>query len=194
MNSIVLNKKRLGVILIITGLMVLLLCFSKIFDEKIKVAALVQNNISDLKKYSALDGKLTYKLPNNWNTEAWDFTGNEILYHNDFYSSDSKIFGFIEVWNLHENVESFLIKSEENSKIQNEILSYNRSKIKIKDKDIYLVKYKLKSDNGMVYIAFEYFIPKDNGFVRMTFYTREDNYNETQGAIYEALLNTICFN
>ncbi|MTK10824.1 MAG: hypothetical protein F8N39_01505, partial [Clostridiaceae bacterium] len=60
MKLIIINRKRLGVTVIIIGLMFVLLGLEKKFDAGLKFTALIQNNISSLQKYEALDKKLSY--------------------------------------------------------------------------------------------------------------------------------------
>ncbi len=49
--------------------MIILVTGENMFTENIKKVALTNNNIEGLSTYTALDGLLTYKLPDSWDVE-----------------------------------------------------------------------------------------------------------------------------
>ena len=63
LKVIFINRKKVGIIVIIIGLMITLLGISKQFDNKLKTTILVENNIKLLNDYETLNGKISYKLP-----------------------------------------------------------------------------------------------------------------------------------
>ena len=42
-----------------------------------------------------------------WTTKEKKFSGDEIMYHNDFQSSDAVIHGFVEVWKSKQDLKHF---------------------------------------------------------------------------------------
>jgi hypothetical protein len=191
MKLIIINRKRLGVTTIIIGLMLILLGFEKHFDARLKFTALMQNNINSLVQYEALDNKLSYKLPAEWSTKEQKFFGQEILYHNDFKTNDSKIYGFVEVWNLKQDLEKFLEESKKISSEQNLYKQYNISPIKINNKDGYLVCYTMITASDVDYKAYEYFIKDDDKFFRFSFFLKESNFKENMPTVFRTIVQTL---
>lgn len=191
MRLIIVNKKRLGVTIIIVGLMITMFGIQSIFKDSIKLTSLMQSNIHSLKEYSALNGKVTYKLPYDWISEKRDFGGEEIIYHNDFQAKDFKVYGFVEVWNLNQDLKTFIERSKDISVKQNIIEGYKLSNVKINDKDAYYIEYSLINSQNIKYKAFEYFIPDNNKFIRFSFFTREDNFKENMPTIFKAIVETL---
>ncbi|EET84905.1 conserved hypothetical protein [Clostridium carboxidivorans P7] len=170
MKVIIINRKRLGVTIIIIGLMLVLFSLEKHFDARLKFTALIQNNINSLVQYEALDKKFTYKLPAEWAAKEQKFPGNEIIYHNDFNTKDLKIHGFVEVWNLNTDLKAFLEESKKISSEQNLYKSYEIKPIKINNKDGYLVEYTIITSNNKAYKGYEYFIKNKDKFIRFSFF------------------------
>lgn len=190
MKIILINKRKLQVVLVAIISMVILFGIGQIFEEHIKSVSFIQNNISSLEEYEALDGKLTYKLPAVWSVEAKTFPGGEIIYHNDFRSDDFVITGFGQVWNIKNDLKDFLIKSKEISEKQNIIKNYRISNIKINKREGYLVKYNMVS-NDIDYTAYEYFINNNNQFIRFTFFVKSQNFKESFAAVFESIVKTV---
>jgi len=191
MKLIIINRKRLGVTTIIIGLMLILLGFEKHFDARLKFTALMQNNINSLVQYEALNNKLSYKLPAEWSTKEQNFFGQEILYHNDFKTNDSKIYGFVEVWNLKQDLKKFLEESKKISSEQNLYKQYNISSIKINDKDGYLVCYTMINASDIDYKGYEYFIKDDDKFFRFSFFMKGSNFKENMPTVFRTIVQTL---
>jgi hypothetical protein len=192
MKLIIVNRKRLGVMVIIIGLMMILVAFERNFDEKLKFATLIQNNISSLQKYEALDNKLSYKLPADWIVKEQKFHGNEILYHNNFNTKDSKIHGFIECWNIKKDLKAFLEESKKISNEQNILYTeYKLSPININNRDGYLVNYTILTSYNISYKGYEYFLRSDNKFFRFAFFVKQDNFKENMPTIFRTIVQTL---
>jgi hypothetical protein len=191
MKLIIINRKRLGVTTIIIGLMLILLGFEKHFDARLKFTALMQNNINSLVKYEALDNKLSYKLPAEWSTKEQKFFGQEIVYHNDFKTNDSKIYGFVEVWKLKQDLKNFLEESKKVSSEQNLYKQYNISPIKINNRDGYLVCYTMVTTSDVDYKAYEYFIKDGDKFFRFSFFLKESNFKENMPTVFRTIVQTL---
>ena len=191
LKVIFINRKKVGIIVIILGLMITLLGISKQFDDKLKTTILVENNINLLNDYKALNGKVSYKLPVGWTTKEKKFAGGEIIYHNDFQSSDAVIHGFVEVWKSKQDLKVFLDNSKNISEEQNIIKNYKIDNIIINGKKAYLVQYLINITENNWYKAYEYFIEDGKEFYRFSFFTRNVNFKETYGAIFESIVETL---
>ena len=194
LKVIFINRKKAGIIVIIMGLMITLVGISMQFDKQLKTTILVENNINLLNDYNALNGKVSYKLPEGWTTREKKFPGGEIIYHNDFQSSDAVIHGFVEAWTSKQDLKKFLEKSKEISEKQNVIKDYKIGDIVINGKKTYLVQYLINVTDDNWYKAYEYFIDDGKQFYRFSFFTRKANFEETFGAIYESIVETFKIN
>ncbi|MEK6263666.1 MAG: hypothetical protein N2B06_02695 [Clostridium sp.] len=194
LTIIFINRRKLGITVILLGLMITLMGISKQFDDKLKTTILVENNINLLDDYNALNGKISYKLPEGWTTREKKLPGDEIIYHNDFQSSDAVIHGFVEVWNSKEDLKIFLENSKKISEGQNAIKNYKMDSIIINGKKTYLVHYLINVTDNNWYKAYEYFIDDKDQFYRFSFFTREVNFKEAYGAIFESIIETFKIN
>ncbi|WP_435791159.1 hypothetical protein [Clostridium sp.] len=194
MKIIFINRRKVGIIVILLGLMITLVGISKQFDDKLKTTILVENNINLLDDYTGLNGKISYKLPEGWTTREKKFPGGEIIYHNDFQSSDALIHGFVEVWNSKEDLKIFLENSKKISQEQNVIKNYKMDSVIINGKKTYLVHYLINVTNNNWYKAYEYFIADNGQFYRISFFTRDVNFKEAYGAIFESIIDTFNVN
>ena len=194
MKVIFINRKKVGIIVMILGLMITLLGISKQFDDKLKTTILVENDINLLNNYKGLNGKMSYKLPVGWTTKEKKFAGGEIMYHNDFQSSDAVIHGFVEVWKSKQELKTFLENSKNISEEQNAIKNYKIDDIIINGKKAYLVQYLINVTDNNWYKAYEYFIQDEKEFYRFSFFTRNVNFKEAYGAIFESIVETLKIN
>ena len=194
LKVIFINRKKVGIIVIILGLMITLWGMSKQFDDKLKTTILVENNISLLNNYEALNGKVSYKLPVGWTTKEKNFFGGEVIYHNDFQSSDAIIHGFVEIWRSKQDLKAFLDNSKDISEQQNIIKNYKISDIIVNGKKAYLVQYLISVTNDNWYKAYEYFVDDGKEFYRFSFFTRSVNFKEAYEAIFESIVETLKVN
>lgn len=193
MKIIVMNKRKIQVVSVAVILMAILFGIGHIFEEHIKSVSFIQNNIKTLTEYKALNGWLTYKLPSEWMTKIDKLPGNDIIYHNDFQSKDGTINGFVQVWNMKEDLKEFLSKSKQISTKQNEISNYTVKDININNKEGYLVKYDILSDNEP-YSVQEYFIKNKNKFIRFSFFVKKSNFKEYYSILFYNIVKTLKIN
>lgn len=191
MRLIILNRKRLGVTIIIVGLMLILFGFEKKFDGRLKYVALIQNNINSLKKYEVTELRFSYKLPDKWTTQKEDFGGGEIVYHNNFSSDDSVIYGFVQVWNMREELKSFLGKSKDLSDKYATYKDYKLTPITVKGYEGYQLTYTMSISDEGVYKGYEYFLKDKGKLYRFSFFVREVNYKETMATIFKTIVDTM---
>lgn len=191
MRVIVLNRKRLGVTVIIVGLMLILFGAEAKFDSRLRQAALMHNNINSLKEYQGLDKTFTYKLPDEWTSTPQNFGGNEIIYHNDFVSQDQLISGFVQVWNLREELKAFIEKGKESSYKPGEFKNFVIEPAKIGQYDGYHVSYDVTDKYGNIFKINEYYFQKNSKAFRMSFHVREKNFRESMIAVFKAIAGTM---
>jgi hypothetical protein len=188
MKVIIINRKRLGVTVIIIGLMLVLFGFEQKFDVRLKYVALMQSNINSLKKYDVPELKFSYKLPSEWATKKQSFQGDEIVYHNDFFSEDATIHGFVQVWNKKEDLKSFLEKSKNLNQQYAEYTDYSMVPVEIKNQSGYLTIYTMKNLDGTKFKGYEYFLNNNNRIYRFSFFVRDVNFKENMPTIFKTIV------
>lgn len=104
------NKKQFGITLILVLLMIILVTGENMFTGNIKKVALTNNNIEGLSTYTALDGLLTYKLPDSWDVEEKKYPGNYIIYDNSFISDTMGLWGYVQILNSNDDLEKMVEK------------------------------------------------------------------------------------
>jgi hypothetical protein len=191
MRVIVLNKKRLGVTAIIIGLMLVRLGFERKFDDRLKTTALMYSDINSLTKYEGLDHTFSYKLPGEWRTSIKNLGSSEVIYHNDFNSKDDVVHGFVEVWNLREDLKSFLQRSMTSAYKPPKYKEYDMSPITIGNHEGYLISYNQDVGRGNYYKGHEYFFSKDGKMYRFSFFVREANYKESMSTVFQTIVKTL---
>ena len=192
MKVIVINKKRLGVTIIILGLMLVLFGAETKFDARLKSTALMHSNIDILKTYEGLEKKFSYKLPEQWGTSLKNFGSTEVLYHNDFISESQSLHGFVQVWNFRGDLQEFISRGLQNAYKETEYKDYAMKPVRVKNMDGYLVNYRIKDRSGNYYYrAHEYYLPKNNRLFRFSFYVRDNKYKENMTAIFKTIAETL---
>lgn len=189
MRSIVINKKRLGVTLVLIGLIMVMFGAEMKVDKKIKMMALMNNQSSTLTKYDILDNKYSYKLPSDWTSNESNYVGNEMLYHRDFSSVDKSLNGFVEVWNGSMALNTFVQRSKEYG-ISNYIYdNYQKANTSINSNEAYVVTYTMASNN-YAYNAYEYFMELDNKVLKFSFFIKKSQVKENTPVIFKTLVET----
>lgn len=191
MKVVILNRRKLAIVLIVIGLMMILVGLERKFDYKLKYTLFIQNDINSLKSYYALDNTIDYKLPTEWSSKLMKFNGDEIIYHNDFKSKDSKIHGFVQVWNLKGSLKSFIETSKNIAGKYNVYKSYKASPYRQGDLDGYYVQYTMKTSDDVYYNAYEYFLQDDMRLIRFAFYVNENDTKEYMSTMFNTIVNTL---
>lgn len=191
MKVIVLNRKRLGVTIIIIGLMLVLAGAEIKLSQRLKMTALIENGLNSLKQYEIKTANLTYELPSTWQSSEKSFGGNEIIYHNEFSSRDNTIYGFVEVWNLRQkDLKTFLENSKASAFNPERVKDFKYVPVKVNNYSGYLLTYNGSTASGKYFKAYEYFVENNSTFYRIAFYVPADKFKENMPAIFEALANT----
>jgi hypothetical protein len=196
MRLIILNRKRLGVTAIILGLMLVMFAVEERFDERLRATALMHSDISSLIKYEGLDRKFSYSLPNQWDVSLKNFGNQEIVYHNDFNTKDQSIHGFVQVWNLREDLKTFLERSKETAGAVKPLKykAYKMEPISINAYSGYLISYAMDMGEGKYYKGYEYYLSQDGLMFRFSFFVSEGNFKENMPTVFNTIVRTFQYN
>ena len=193
MKVLIINKKRFGVTIIIIGLMLILFGLEKNFENRLKIAALIHNNVSSFKEYNILEGEISYKLPSNWKCTEEFINGEELIYNNRFIDEQKNMHGFIQLWNYKGNLKTFIKCSKDISeKQQIHYTKYNVIPIDINNMKGYLVRYSILKENKE-YVAYEYFLKLQERVLRVSFFTEERYYQESIETVFNTIVKSIYY-
>lgn len=190
MRVLLIDGKKLGVTIILIGLMLIMFGFSKRLDGGLRYVALMQSDMTMLKTYNVLDDKLIYKLPSDWTTSYEKFGVGEILYHNNFTSKDGKITGSVEFLNTNGEIEDFINRNKTVIAQSNKLKNYDIQKVKINKSDGYLVNYTAINNSNINHKCTEYFIETNSGIIRVSFFVIGSNFKENMPTIFRAIVET----
>ncbi len=183
------NMRKLGLAIILAGLMIVILGFGKYFEESLKIATLTQNSMIEFKQYDILDGKIKYKLPSGWLTTIEENEEDKNVYLNEFVSEDASTYGYIELLNSAEGVEAVVDKCIVDVEDMG-IKDYKKEKVKIDDRELDCIQYNLKSSKENIKRTYEYYVPYDNYVVKITFIISDKKTRENTQVVFENIVKT----
>lgn len=193
MKRIEINRKRLGVSLVIIGLILVLFALQGTFENKLKKAALMNSDLINLKKYSALNDKLIYNLPKEWISKENDYSLSEVLYNNYFSDKLLDIHGYVEVWKDDGTLKTFVERSKDSAVKEYEYNNYVSSSSRINNKEAFEVSYTMDSAK-LGYNAYEYYINLDNSVVKFSFFVGKDKNKENYSLLFKTIVETFSYN
>lgn len=184
--------KKIGLALILVGLMMVIIGFGKHFEESLKVATLTQNNMVNFKEYEIMGGEISYKLPLNWIAKEKVSKNSNEIYNNEFISENANIYGAIEVVNgangLEDVIEECLIEIKGMG-----VNKYERDSIKLNKMEVDTVEYDIKFTNDSIKHAYEYYIPYENNMIKVTFMISDEKTRENTNVVFENIVKTFSF-
>lgn len=183
------NKKQLGVTIILISLMIVLVGAEKVFNSRIKLVALMNNNISELKRYEALDGKYVYDIPEGWQIREKNYPGDYIIYSNEFLSDEMGLVGYVQVISTNNSIKNIINEDKSILKSEN-ITGYKVSQEKSKDREIQKIEYNNDSDKK-TYMNVAYYIDLgDNRVGKISFACDKNKYKENYNTIFKVILES----
>lgn len=186
------NMRKLGLAIILAGLMIVILGFGRYFEESLKIATLTQNSIVEFKQYDILDGKIKYKLPSGWLATIKEDKNDKNVYLNEFVSEDASTYGAVEILNSTEGVGVIIDKCIEDIKGMG-IKDYKKEKVKIDNKEVDCIQYNLKSSEENIKKTYEYYVPYDNYVAKITFIISDKKTRENTQVVFENIVKTFSF-
>lgn len=184
--------KKIGLALILVGLMLVIISFGKYFEESLKVATLTQNNMVSFKQYEILEGEITYKLPMNWISAEKVSRDSSEIYNNEFVSEDTSIYGSIEVVNGSNGVVEVMEQCIAEIKDMG-VQKYDRNTVNINQMSVGTVEYDIRFTNNSIKHVYEYYIPYENNMVKVTFIISDEKARENTNVVFENIVKTFSF-
>lgn len=161
------------------------------FNGNLEKVALINNNIEGLNTYTALDGILTYKLPDSWDVEEKKYPGNYIIYDNNFTSDSMGLWGYVQILNSSEGLEKMIEKEKEKLNEDN-VSDYVVTDEKLDNELVKKVAFKEKNDKGITYVNTIYYKElKENKIVKVLFSATESKQREDYSIIYKAIMDSL---
>jgi hypothetical protein len=145
-----------------------------------------------MKNYSILKGRYSFQIPGSWRFVEGITGGSEVRYSGDFNSPDSKVRGLVQVWNINVSLKDFLEKSKFSSVGIDGLQNYTLKPFQFNGIRGYVLTYLSPGNDNVRYQAVEYFAPVSaKEFFRISFYTKEQDYNEAQRKLYDSIALTL---
>ncbi|WP_346931055.1 hypothetical protein [Clostridium sp.] len=186
------NMRKLGLAIILAGLMIVILGFGKYFEESLRTATLTQNSMVEFKQYDILDGKIKYKLPSSWLTTIKENKDGKNVYLNEFVSEDANTYGSVEIINSVEGVEAIIDKCIADVEGMG-IKDYKKEKVKIDNRELDYIQYDLKSSKDNIKRTYEYYVPYDDYVAKIIFIISDKKTRENTQVVFENIVETFSF-
>lgn len=161
--------------------------YSKYSDSSPYIQA-SNNNYKNFVEFKSVEEGFVFSYPSLFKLDQQSFPGSEILYHIDFQNTDDKQFyGFVQVWNMPQSLESFLESSKEAA--MNEFIDFVSKKIIVNGLNGYFWEYTTEGANEK-YKNLEVFLTKGSKFYRISFYIPEENYDKNDYNMFWKMVNS----
>lgn len=184
------NRKQLGVTLVLICLMGLLFVGQGIFNDKFQLISLMNNNISDFTEYKDKNNEVSFLLPSEWATSDKTFPGNYITYHKNFSDSTLGIIGYVQLINYSEKDTALIEKDK--GYIEYKIENYNVENYNNKNYSGYKTSFITSENDSKEFFNNVYYIKiKEGKIVKIMFKADEDNYRTNYQDIYKVVVDSV---
>lgn len=188
------NMKKLGLAIILVGLMLVIIGFGRYFEERLRIATLTQNSMLEFKEYNIKEYGISYKLPAEWySTELLNEAENDDkVYINEFISPDTSIYGYIEIIKSKEQFKEVI------GQVEKEIKDMGNKEISSEDIEINevmgsLVQYEFKFSEKNIKKAYEYYLPYKDYVIKASFTISDKKAKENTRVVFDNIVKTFCF-
>lgn len=188
------NMKKLGLAIILVGLMLVIIGFGRYFEERLRIATLTQNSMLEFKEYNIKEYGISYKLPAEWySTELLNEAENDDkVYINEFISPDTSIYGYIEIVKSKEQFKEVI------GQVEKEIKDIGNKEISSEDIEINevmgsLVQYEFKFSEKNIKKAYEYYLPYKDYVIKASFTISDKKAKENTRVVFDNIVKTFCF-
>jgi hypothetical protein len=138
--------------------------------------------------YESVSGDFSFDYPSVFQLETLDFQGGEILYHIAFKDKENVAQGFVQVWTLEEDLETFLERSIAAS---HTVYKYfNVIKKESNGREGILWDYSAVVGNGYIKGS-EFFVKSGERMYRLSFFVPEEKWDKRQKYIFENMLKSL---
>lgn len=186
------NMRKIGLAVILAGLMVVIIGLGKYFEDSLRIATLTQNSMLNFKEYNALDEGISYKLPEDWlATEAKEGDG-KCIYINEFISTDANIYGYIEVVREEKNFKEAINAFKEEIEDMG-IKKIYTEEVKINDVVAEMVQYRFNFSENKIKNTYEYYIPYEDYVIKVSFTINDEKAKENTKVVFENIVKTFSF-
>lgn len=187
------DMRRIGLAVILAGLMVVIIGLGKYFEDSLRIATLTQNSMLDFKEYNVSDEGISYKLPENWLTSESKEEDEKCIYINEFVSTDANIYGYIQVVrderDFKETINTFKEEIEGMG-----IKKIHSEEININDVVAEMVEYTFNFSENKVKNTYEYYIPYEDYVIKVSFTINDEKAKENTKVVFENIVKTFSFN
>lgn len=187
------DMRRIGLAVILAGLMVVIIGLGKYFEDSLRIATLTQNSMLDFKEYNVSDEGISYKLPENWLTSESKEEDEKCIYINEFVSTDASIYGYIQVVRDERDFKETINTFKEEIQGMG-IKKIHSEEININDVVAEMVEYTFNFSENKVKNTYEYYIPYEDYVIKVSFTINDEKAKENTKVVFENIVKTFSFN
>lgn len=184
------NRKQLGVTIVLICLMGLLFVGQGIFNERFQLISLMNNNITDFTEYTDKNNEFSFQLPSQWENSDRSLPGNYITYYKNFSDSSLGITGYVQLISYKGDEKSLIEKDK--GYIEGEIGNYSLDNYQSKNHKGYKASFIVTDKNKKETFYDVYYLKiKDNKLVKLSFVVDGKYYKTSYQDIFKALVDSV---
>lgn len=184
------NRKQLGVTIVLICLMGLLFVGQRIFNERFQSISLMNNNITDFTEYTDKDKEISFKLPSQWENSDRSLPGNYITYYKSFSDSSLGITGYVQLINYKGDDKALIEKDKEY--IEGEIGNYSLDSYQSKNYKGYKASFIVTGENKRETFYDVYYLKiKGEKLVKLSFMVDGKYYKTNYQDIFKVLVDSV---
>ena len=184
------NRKQLGITIILICLMGLLFVGQGIFNERFKLISLMNNNITDFTEYKDKNNEISFQLPSQWSNSDKTLPGNYIVYNKNFSDSSLGISGYVQILNYKEDEKAIIEKDKEY--VEQKVENYNLEDYRSKNYTGYKVSFITINETKKEFFNNVYYLKiKDGKMVKINFKVDDDHYKTNYQDIFKVLVDSV---
>lgn len=183
MKVYVLNGKKVGISMMVIGLMLILFASVILFHNNFMSTVLLQNGVTSLKQYVVCDGKFSYNLPDSWRSNEINPIGS-FKYCSNFTSMDKKVTGNIYVINYSSQLKSLVESDADKLKKAGTDCSFDS--FEMGDKEGYEISY-IQRQNNKCFKTYKYYFSNNGNVVAYAFRIQDKDFYEGMPALFKTL-------
>ncbi|ADL50108.1 hypothetical protein [Clostridium cellulovorans] len=161
-----------------------------VFQGKLGNSVLIHNDLKTLETFKTGNTGFSYKIPHKWQYKEKRINDLSLTYYNSFFSEDNKITGTVQAIRYIGDIQSEI----KEGKVLSEIPSggdFNINNAGSFDGNKLVAEYKFTDKSGIDYNVSEYFFIGNEAYLKISFYLKEADDNNTRETILRGILKEV---
>ncbi len=155
--------------------------FSTVINDSLHMVLPAAVYISD-------DKELSFEYPDIFTAYSRNFSGGEILEHVDLLTENTRIHGFVEVWDIKTSLPVYLEKAK--AAFSGSVKNFKES-ISSDNTDKVIWEYDVYSDSGAVTHVKQYFFKTDGKLIVASLFAPREEWSKKYDEMFEEIKNSV---